>query len=87
MKLKYIEKDGRNLIIEFFSDGTIKAVHEWTGGTSAAYAVRLDGDRHREVIEWLCDRYTARFYHNELARLRRAERRGMQFVKYITVQR
>ena len=70
-RIKYIEKEGRKLIVEFFSDGQLKAVHEWTGKQSAAFAVKLTGERYANAVLFLAANYSRRAYHYEFNRLRR----------------
>lgn len=81
-KIKYIEKAGRKLIVEFFKDGSLKAVNEWTNLPSAAYAVKLSGERYANAVLFLALAYSRKAYQIEFARLRRKYGR-----EYVTVEK
>ena len=73
--MKYIEIQDRRLIVEFFPDGSLKAIHEWTGQRSAAMAWRLEGEAYANAVVLLASKYARRAYHDELSRLLRKYRR------------
>lgn len=69
-QLKYITIQDRELIAEFFADGSLRAIHEWTGAQSAAMAWRLDGEKYFRAVGLLA-KAGHKECKNEYSRIRR----------------